>query len=134
MSVLVLALALATQPYDRFHLTDAANDAMTTDNFLRCVRSEAAVSVPGTRDCIAAEHRRRDRRLNIAYRAATRRLGSATARLRLRDLERRWLATRWDACRQRHGAYDGTDGMIAMDFCALDEVNRRIAWLERYGR
>jgi uncharacterized protein YecT (DUF1311 family) len=86
------------------------------------------------RDCSSAEYDWLDARLNTVYRATMARLPHQAARIGLRNLERQWLATRWDECRQRYAEETGTLGLILVDDCELVEMQRRIAWLERYGR
>jgi len=130
--LIVLALALAAQSYERFHLSNAAFGRMGSSAFDRCERE--ARNTYDARQCIWAEQRRTDGRLNAAYRGAMARLPDASSRRDLRNLERQWVTTRWNECRRRVATLDGTINLINEDFCALREMARRAAWLERYRR
>lgn len=69
-----------------------------------------------------------------AFRSALARLPAGAARSRLGSLQRRWQATHRIACRRRFQGVEGTMSLISEDMCALRELARRVAWLERYGR
>jgi len=87
------------------------------------------------RDCSYAESQRLDLLLNATYRAALGRLPTMARRLELRQLQRRWLATRYRVCeREAREEGGGTLGLLMLDGCALSEDARRIIWLERFGR
>lgn len=119
--------------YAGFRLPDHALDRMLSPEYSRCMDGSGAVTA-GMRGCAASEMARFDLRLNAAYRAAMARLPSAAARLRLRDAGRAWLRTRWNECRRVAGQEDGEMALLVLDSCQLEEMARRIAWLERYGR
>jgi uncharacterized protein YecT (DUF1311 family) len=126
------AAAFAVPPYERFAVADA--DATPSREYARCMDRSGGVTV-AMRDCAGSEHERLDRRLNAAYRAAMARLPDGAARTRLRNLERRWLAVRWSRCRRDADAEGGgTLALLILDSCTLDEMVRRVVWLERYGR
>jgi uncharacterized protein YecT (DUF1311 family) len=126
--------AAAVPPYERFRLADGAIDRMIGAEYQGCMDGSGGVTA-AMRDCAAAEHERLDVRLNAAYRAALARLPNPAARTRLRTLERRWLATRWAGCRRQAAAEGGGSmGLLILDSCALEEMVRRIVWLERSGR
>jgi uncharacterized protein YecT (DUF1311 family) len=138
LAALLLAAAPAQAanppvPYERFELSDAAYEAMTSTQYMDCLDASGGVTI-SMRDCAGDEHERLDVRLNAAYRAAMARLAGSADRNRLQRLERRWLATRWDSCRRENAEETGTLGLILLDGCNLGEMQRRIAWLERYGR
>ena len=129
----VPAPASATTAYERFSLTDAEHERFESDAYVRCMDASGGVTIH-MRDCSAAEHDRLDVQLNSVYRTAMARLPSQAMRFRLRDLERSWLVTRWDSCKRRWADETGTLGLVLVDACLLSEMQRRIAWLERYGR
>jgi uncharacterized protein YecT (DUF1311 family) len=125
--------ASATTAYERFTLTDAESERLESPAYDRCMDASEGVTAY-MRDCASAEHARLDVRLNAIYRTAMKRLANPAARIRLRNLERRWLATRWDSCDRQWAEETGTLGLVLVDACSLSEVKRRIAWLQRYGR
>ena len=90
------------------------------------------------RNCSAAEHERLDALLNSTYQSALTRLPSDAAREQLRAQQRHWLKTRYDHCDERleeageGGPHSGTMALLILDACGLSEMDRRIAWLERY--
>jgi len=133
MILAALALALATQPYDGFHLSNSRFDAMLSTAYQRCERSEAAMNTYGARSCIWDEQRRFQARVGGSYRAALARLPAGGRRTRLANLQRRWQATHRIACRRRFQGVDGTMNLISEDMCALRELARRVAWLDRHG-
>jgi uncharacterized protein YecT (DUF1311 family) len=124
--------ASATTAYERFELTDAESERLESAAYGRCMDASGGVTIY-MRNCAAAEQDRLDARLNAVYRAAMKRLPNQATRIGLRNLERRWLATRWDACRRKWAEETGTLGLVLIDACGLSEVRRRVAWLERYG-
>jgi uncharacterized protein YecT (DUF1311 family) len=128
------AAATAVPRYERFRLPDGAIERMIGAAYQSCMDASGGVT-SAMRDCAAAEHERLDVRLNAAYRAALARLPNQAARTRLRNLERRWLATRWAGCeREARAEGGGTMALLILDSCALSEMVRRIAWLELSGR
>lgn len=135
----VVPLALATPAradvrYERFHLSESEYERVVSREHFRCIDESGGVTIH-LRNCAAMELDRLDVRLNAAYRAAMDRMPTRAARLRLRNLERRWLAVRWDECRREARIHEGgTLALIQIDGCAINEVARRTAWLERYGR
>ena len=129
----VAATASAVPSYERFALTAADSNRLQSEDFGACVDDADGRTFP-TRQCLSAELAWLDTRLNAEYRAAMARLPSRAARIGLRDLERRWLATRWDECRRMYADETGTLGPLLINDCGMSEVQRRIAWLERYGR
>lgn len=126
--------ASAMKPYERFRISDAESERITSADYDRCMDGSGGVTA-NMRDCSEAEGRRLDVRLDGAYRSAMARLPAASARARLRALERRWVTTRYRHCdRDARSERGGTLWLIIMDACAIDEDVRRIVWLERYGR
>ena len=133
MIALALALAAEAQPYDSFRLSNSRFDAMLSTAYQRCERSEAAMNTYGARSCIWDEQRRFQARVGGSYHAALARLPEG-GRIRLANLQRRWQGSHRAACRRRFQGVDGTMSLISEDMCALRELVRRVAWLERYGR
>jgi uncharacterized protein YecT (DUF1311 family) len=134
MGAVLLAMAMAVRPYDRFTLSSARFDAMLSPAYQSCERSPAAINTYGVRNCIWDEQRRFQARVATAVRAALGRLPAGAARARLRRLEEHWQATHRTACRRQFQGAEGTMSGISQDLCELRELVRRVAWLERYGR
>jgi uncharacterized protein YecT (DUF1311 family) len=124
-----LLLLTAVQP----HAADG-DETLLSAEFGRCMDSgEAARGVhPAMMDCLRAEYRRQDLRLNRSYAAAMRRLRPA-AQARLRTLQRAWLGTRDRACQ---AAFEESGGGQASDLayssCRAEQTARRTRWLQRY--
>jgi len=129
-----LALAIAAQPYDRFLLSNSRFNAMLSPVYERCERAPTTRNTYEIRRCIWDEQRRFQTRVAGSYRAASARLPAGGGRMRLATLQQRWQATHRIACRRRFQGVDGTMSLISEDMCALRELVRRVAWLERYGR
>lgn len=127
------SVASASQPYERFRLSNAESEQLLSSGFDRCMDSSEGVTVT-MRECFGAEQDRQDVRLNAAYRSALARLPNQAARNGLRASERHWLRTRWSGCNRELANSGGTLALLQYDACTLDEVQRRTAWLERYGR
>jgi uncharacterized protein YecT (DUF1311 family) len=138
LTVLLLQIGTpaAAQDYSRFQLTAAQERAFDSPPYNRCLDSSGGVTIH-MRNCAAAELDRLDVRLNQSYRAAISRLPNRATKIGLRNLQRRWLRTRWEACHRQvdeDPAMGGTLGLIVLDGCEISEVQRRIGWLEAYGR
>ena len=125
--------ASATGSYERFRVGDAEWERLTSREFDRCMDASGGVTL-NMRECSSVEYGRLDRRLNAVYRTAMARLPDRAARHRLRALERRWLVARQEQCDRVFTRFGGTIEFLDYDACALDELVRRIAWLERYSR
>ncbi|MEW6642026.1 MAG: lysozyme inhibitor LprI family protein [Pseudomonadota bacterium] len=78
-------------------------------------------------DCIGAEYRYQDGRLNKVYRAVRDKLDQAKA-TQLRDEQRRWIAERDKACAPEPDG--GTAAMLSANDCALERTAKRAAELE----
>lgn len=99
-----------------------------------CIRRSGGVTA-AMRDCAEQEFARLDRKLNQTCRAAMERLPDAAARARLRGLQRAWLRERRTVCDRRVAGSeqaDGTAALLLLDDCWLEQMTRRIAWLEAY--
>jgi uncharacterized protein YecT (DUF1311 family) len=125
------AHAAGVIPYARFRPASEVLSRTMSKAYSQCNDRSGGVTVE-LRDCSAAEHARKDVRLNQVYGATMARLNAAQ-KLQLRQSQRAWLKTRWKAC-EVELEDEGTLALIAYDGCTLDEVARRILWLERYER
>lgn len=129
---LTASTASAIVPYDRFQLSDAEYESLISREYDRCIEASGGITIK-MRDCASAEQDRLDRKLNIAYRKAMAGLPNQAAKAKLRNLERQWLATRWDSCHRDAEQETGTIGLLMLDGCGLYEMQRRVTWLERYA-
>lgn len=127
-----MALAPAQLPYSSFRASDADFERVVSVEYKKC-EGEAAGVTAEMRDCSAAEFDRLDAQLNDEYREAMLR-SRPSERAMLRQLQRRWLATRWRECDLAMAKEEGgTLALLIGDGCRLTEMARRILWLERYG-
>lgn len=81
------------------------------------------------RECSFAEYDRFDAQLNSVYRASLKALSGDSERERLRASQRRWLGERDQRCDAR--TEEGTMALLMRDDCRLQELIRRVVWLER---
>jgi uncharacterized protein YecT (DUF1311 family) len=125
------AHAAGVIPYAQFRPASEVLSRTLSKAYQQCNERSGGVTFE-LRACSAAEHARKDIRLNQVYGATMARLNAAQ-KLMLRQHQRGWLKTRWKAC-EVELEDGGTLAMIGYDGCTLDEVARRILWLERYGR
>ena len=133
--VLCASAAAAQLRYERFRIPERQSEAMLSPEHNRCQQTSSGAT-NDIRACSYQEERRLDVRVNAAYRAAIARLPTQAAKTRLDNLQRRWLATRWNGCGSQADLYreGGSAALLGYDWCRLREMTRRIAWLERYGR
>lgn len=92
----------------------------------QCISAAGGVT-PSMHDCIDAEYRFQDARLNTAYKVLMAKLGGK-AEVKLRDAQRHWIATRDERC-----ALDPDSGQAgALDAyeCRLEMTATRAAELE----
>lgn len=126
-------LVHAQSNYARFALTPAQGQALESARYTGCLNRSGGITA-NMNDCIGAEFDRLDRRLNASYQATLRRLPRARA-MALRSEERGWLATRDENCLaqlETPGEVQGSLDQIQVRTCALDELKRRIVWIERW--
>jgi uncharacterized protein YecT (DUF1311 family) len=125
--------AFAQGRYATFALSSAQDRALTSAAYTGCLNRAGGVTA-NINDCIGTESSRLDRRLNASYQAALRRLPPARQRA-LRSEERGWLATRDEVCLAKletPGEIQGTLDQIQLNSCSLEELKRRIVWIERW--
>lgn len=119
------ALAAGKSPIERRY----------TATFDHCMASGAAAQglTYAVRECLAAETRVQDARLNQAYKMVMARL-PANRREGLRLSERNWIKARDAGC-EKQSTEDGLGGDMAIeiqDQCVLDETIKRTIYLEQY--
>ena len=111
-------------------LSDQAKPKLS-NTFDRCMNASQGVTVE-MHDCISAEQERQDARLNRTYQALLARL-SNDQKLRLRQVERRWLKTTKEHC--DHAGDDnegGTLQTIEIADCYMTETAKRADVLAQY--
>jgi uncharacterized protein YecT (DUF1311 family) len=123
--------------YSRFHLSEREQTQRGGPDLAACI-DRAAGSDTRASLCLNPEFERQDAALNRAYRAAMARQPNPTLRARLRSDQRSWLASRDGRCDRQILAQVGgppetwgTLDRLSWRFCALSEIVRRTAWLER---
>ena len=82
-------------------------------------------------DCLQAELRRADGRLNRAYGATMQRL-PARRKVTLRTAQRAWLKRRDATCDKVTGPDKGTIQQLDYPSCLIDQTDKRTVWLRRY--
>ena len=115
-------------------LSEAQANARRTPQFKRCMNSgDAARGVTmGMNNCLGAETKRQDAKLNATYRRIMARQ-STRGKTRLQMLQRAWIPERDATCKRASDeARGGTLSTILFSDCIITETIRRTAWLERY--
>jgi uncharacterized protein YecT (DUF1311 family) len=124
-------LAFANSGYAQFTLSKVRAEAMDSRVYRTCLDQSGGVT-SNISDCLDVEYARLDRRLNQSYRVTLRRLTQPKV-MALRSDERLWVATRDETCLETlKDAQDrgGTLYSIQMRTCQLEELKRRITWVE----
>jgi uncharacterized protein YecT (DUF1311 family) len=123
--------AHAESGYASFRPSQGQLNAMLSPTYKGCLDAASGVTA-AINECTIAEFVRVDRRLNASYQAKIRRLSQPGVQ-RLRSDQRGWLATRDEACLtdlkdEREGG--GTIYSILLGSCRLQELQRRVLWIE----
>ncbi|WP_181161306.1 lysozyme inhibitor LprI family protein [Labrys okinawensis] len=137
-SLLFLGLAsmpaLAAPAYEAFKPShDEINGKVYSRQYDDCAGRTEGVTAKIT-DCIDDEFERVDKKLNTNYQAVLRRLQDEASRETLRQSQREWLKSRWNACDSGEDGEGGQAAMIDDRSCRLEELARRTLWLQSYGR
>ncbi len=112
----------------------AGTDAPTAD-YRTCMETGDAGNgvTSGMRECLGAELKRQDERLNASYQTALAPL-SQDDQSTLRSRQRTWLAERDAGCQQKaEPNKGGTLYPIVYGQCLLDATIERAGWLETYS-
>ncbi|QEN86624.1 DUF1311 domain-containing protein [Labrys sp. KNU-23] len=138
LSLLFLSLAsipaLAAPAYDAFKPGHEEIDrTVYSRQYDECADRTEGITAKIT-DCIDDEFERVDKKLNANYQAALRRLQDDATRETLRQSQRDWLKSRWNACDSSEDGGGGQAAMIDDRSCRLEELARRTLWLESYGQ
>jgi uncharacterized protein YecT (DUF1311 family) len=124
-------LARAESGYLTFKPTQRQFSAMLSPTFKACADNSGGVTA-AINECTWSEYARLDRRLNTSYQTKIARL-SRTKVQRLRSEQRGWLATRDETCLndlKEERENGGTIYSILLSSCQLEELQRRILWIE----
>ena len=127
-------LAHAEGAYASFKPPQRQLDAMLSNAYKRCGETSDGVTAIMI-DCIDTEFSRLDRRLNVSYQAKLARLPRAGVQ-RLRSQQRGWLATREEGCLnelKEDRENGGTIYSVLLFSCRMEELQRRILWIEGWG-
>jgi uncharacterized protein YecT (DUF1311 family) len=123
-----------TSGFAQFPVSDYQIEAQYSPHFRACIKRSGGVTA-SMRECSASEHDRLDARLNRAYADAMARLLAPQDKTALRQYQREWLAIRGQRClAEMEQAGGGTASLLVGDGCGLNQMIRRILWLERYAR
>jgi uncharacterized protein YecT (DUF1311 family) len=117
--------------YANFAPTAAQLGRLTSTTYKTCMDNSAG-NTASINACTDGEYERLDGRLNRSYQATLRRL-SRTKSMALRSDERGWVATRSDKCLadlKDEREDGGTIYSILIRDCTLQELKRRILWIE----
>nr|WP_294851624.1 lysozyme inhibitor LprI family protein [uncultured Sphingomonas sp.] len=82
-------------------------------------------------DCLGAEEQRQEAALNATYQRVMARQ-TAPDKVKLRKMQRAWLAQRDPICTRRLVDMAGTAATLMHSDCALQETVRRTLWLKAY--
>jgi uncharacterized protein YecT (DUF1311 family) len=124
-------MTAASSGYTNFTPDAALMARLTSVTYKACIDG-ANGNTASINACTDAEYERLDVRLNRSYRATLRRL-SPTKSSALRSDERGWVATRSDKCLadlKEEREDGGTIYSILIRDCTLQELKRRILWIE----
>lgn len=105
-----------------------AAEPQRSAEYARCMDDPNSTTY-SLRECIGAEFKRQDARLNRAYAEALQTLDPA-AKLKLRTAQRAWIAFRDADCDAVLAAYGGTMAPMMEETCYLDRTSQRADELE----
>lgn len=100
-----------------------AAEPMRSAQFERCYNNPDSTTL-SLRECLGAEYRRQDARLNGAYARAMSGVGPV-AQAKLRAAQRAWIAFRDADCQAVLAANGGTMAPVLADLCYLDRTIQR---------
>ena len=98
----------------------------------KCLAAPAGQSTAGMIDCIGAELKVQDARLNRAYQGAQKRMSLPRQKAALTKAQRAWIAFRDADCASLYDQDWGTLSRVEANSCVLDRTARRADELERF--
>lgn len=119
--------AAALDDYRQFLVPASEAGILYSAAYADCIEASGGVTA-NMQDCMAAEYERLSPQLESAFAAA---MGGTAEPAALEQDQAAWLETRWQQCEADSAAGGGGSASSLMyESCALDEVVRRILWLE----
>lgn len=103
-----------------------------TPAYQKCLAALSGQSSAGMIDCIGAELKIQDARLNRSYQAAQKRMTLPRQKAALTKAQRAWIAFRDADCASRYDAAWGTISRIEANSCVLDRTAQRIEELDAF--
>ena len=103
-----------------------------TPAYQKCLAAPSGQSTAGMIDCIGAELKIQDARLNRSYQAAQKRMTLPRQKTALTKAQRAWIAFRDADCASRYDADWGTMSRIAANSCVLDRTAERADELDAF--
>jgi uncharacterized protein YecT (DUF1311 family) len=136
--LLATPAAAQSTPVDRSAVETCLDERAKTGDQERCIGAVADtclekgddLSTHGMADCSRREHAVWDERLNRIYRKLMRELDNST-RIRLREMQRAWIAFEEKKCTLHHVAEPGSASIPMMAYCSMTETGRQALFLER---
>lgn len=122
-AVLLLAGVSATAAHAEPKLSPA---------YQKCLAAPAGQSTAGMIDCIGAELKIQDARLNRSYQAAQKRMTLPRQKAALTKAQRAWIAFRDADCASRYDPDWGTISRIEANTCVLDRTAERADELDAF--
>jgi uncharacterized protein YecT (DUF1311 family) len=95
-----------------------------------CLEKGDDPSTHGMADCSRREHAVWDERLNRIYKKLMRELDNPT-RVRLREMQRAWIAFEEKKCGFHYVAEPGSASIPMIAYCSMTETGRQALFLER---
>lgn len=126
LALFVLPLALLAAPAAR------AEDPEYSPAYAKCLAAPSGQSTAGMIDCIAAELKAQDVRLNRAYQAAQKRLELPRQKAALTKAQRAWIAFRDADCASLFDADWGSASRLEANSCMLEHTARRADALQAF--
>lgn len=117
--------------YAHFQVSpEQANDISSVE-YQQCLSS--SLSNFEAVQCMGDESHHLDVMLNASYRAAIAKMPNSHSETLLRESQRQWLKDKDAICEQEVRAVGPTPYNMVGAQCAIDELIRRIAWLQNLG-
>jgi uncharacterized protein YecT (DUF1311 family) len=102
--------------------------------FDRCMAAPSGQSTQGMVECIGAELKQQDARLNRAYQGAIKRMTLPRQRAALQKAQRAWIAYRDADCASHLDADWGTLSRVEANDCVLARTAQRADELEQFRK
>ncbi len=127
-----IAFSLLLLPSENASARDPRIDNQYSETYNICMNTGAAAQgvQPAMNQCTADEYARQDKVLNAIYKQIITKLSVKNA-IKLRKIQRKWIAARDIQCEKNRSEYEGGSIAPLIYFtCMADETIMRISWLE----